>query len=158
MDTLSRSRKATRVVAGIAVVAVIALAIVWAGWPKAQAAPDDKTVVQVGTYEPQKVFGDSPAGKELQDEVQAIRPAIMKAQQAGDQQKIQQLQQQFQKKQEEAVEKFESDVEKALPDVAKAAGVGVIALEVVYTAEGIETQDVTEQLTKAIGGQPQDAD
>ncbi|MFO7898461.1 MAG: hypothetical protein R6V58_05315 [Planctomycetota bacterium] len=160
MDGRRKDSKGVRGFAGIAVVAVAALAIMWAGWPRAQAEPDDgaEAVVQVGTYQPRTVFQNSPAGKELMEEVQAIRPAMAKAQQAGDQQKLQQLQTQFQKKQKETVEKFERDIEKVLPGVAKAAGVKVIALEVVYAAEGVETEDVTAQVTKALGGQPEDAE
>lgn len=149
----NRTRVVGVFVAGAAILAV-ALTITWAGGVNAQELPRPEAgrqaVVQVGTYEPQRAFEQYPGGQRLIEAYQAAQADMVKAQEAGDERALEQIQQQLQQTQQEVIGQFERDVEALLPDVARAAQVQVIALDVVYTAKGVNTKDVTPQVARGL--------
>ncbi|MFO8006725.1 MAG: hypothetical protein R6V05_03225 [Candidatus Brocadiia bacterium] len=155
----NNSRKVRRLVA-IAVLVIAAITVALAGRLDAQAQALQRTeaeprrVAQVGTYDPQKAFEQSPAQEELMEAYEASLPALREAEQKGDQQKAQQLQQKLVQKREQLIGEFQNDVRAALPDVAKAAGVQVVALDIVYTEESVNTKDITPQIVEAIADGP----
>lgn len=149
----NRTRVVGVFVAGAGILAA-ALTITWAGRVNAQELPrrEDKpeAVVQVGTYEPQRAFEQYPGQKKLVEAYQAAQAGMAKAQEAGDQGALEQIQQQLEQTQQEVIGQFQRDVEALLPDAARAAQVQVIAREVVYTAEGVNVKDVTPHIAKGL--------
>lgn len=123
-------------------VGLIATALVLASHLDAQAA-------EVGTYDPGAVFQKHPAQAEMTKAWESVQPKMQEAQQAGDQEALQQVQQQYAQTRERLIEKFHKDVADVLPEVAKATGVKVVAVQVVYTAEDVQTKDITPDLIQA---------
>ncbi len=151
-------------VVGIAMVALLvtaqlpALAQVPAqDGPGAQAEPSRQTM-KVGTYSPEKAFEAHPAQKEMMEALRTAQTQMQKAQQEEDQQKMQQIQQQYAQARQQAVEKFQQDVSEALPAAAKAAGVKVVAMEVVYKADDVKAIDITPRLAKAFEEEEDDGE
>lgn len=153
------SRKVHRFVA-VAALAIATLSIISAGRLDVQAQisegiqPEPEPVVQAGTYDPEQAFAQYPGREKLMETYQSALPALQKAQQEGDEKKALQLQQELSQKRDQIVKKFQNDVQQALPDIAKATGVQLVALQVVYTGEGVKTKDITPQVVEAIGGDP----
>ncbi|MFP4434238.1 MAG: hypothetical protein ACOCVI_01815 [Planctomycetota bacterium] len=131
-------------------VAAIAMAmILMAAQPAAQAQESGQDAsVKVGTYDAETAFQAHPAQKELMKAVKTAQADMQQAQQDQDQQKIQQIQQNFEQTRRKAVEQFEDDISEALPEAAKAAGVKVVAMQVVYKADDVKSVDITGQITK----------
>ncbi|MFW6164409.1 MAG: hypothetical protein ACODAJ_16690 [Planctomycetota bacterium] len=121
--------------------------------PRRDAPGQRKAALQVGTYDPQAVFMKHPAQEQLAKAGQAARTQMQKAQQEGDQEKVEQVQRQYAETRTRFIDKFEDDVADALPDVARAAGVKVIAVQVAYTAEDVRTKDITPHLVKVFSKQ-----
>ncbi|MGC9455400.1 MAG: hypothetical protein ACP5HU_11130 [Phycisphaerae bacterium] len=112
---------------------------------------NDADKLVVGTYDPAQAFQASPGQKELEEKARDAQAEANQAQQEGDQQKLTQISQQFRMDQQRIIQQFQSDVEEVMPDVAESEGVKVVAVEVTYTAEDVETRDVTEALVEALG-------
>lgn len=110
----------------------------------------DNATLKVGVYDAQALFQQSPDGKELMEYYENLQQEIQKAQQAGDQMKIQQLQQEAEKKRTEVVENFHKSVDEILPDVADDAGIKVVAVQVIYTADEVQTENLTRALADAM--------
>ncbi|MFA9479704.1 hypothetical protein ACERK3_15560 [Phycisphaerales bacterium AB-hyl4] len=106
--------------------------------------------LRIGTYQQDLVFSGYHALGELMQEFQELQMEAQQAQQEGNQEQMMQLQQRLQEAQQNIIGTYESALDEALPEVAEETGVDVIALEVVYTAEGIEPQDVTENLLEKL--------
>jgi len=155
MDRSDKSNGMFRGLIAVAAIAVVALAVTSFAGLQAQDNGKDAKVAQVGTYDMQMAFQQYPGREELMKTYQSVRSEMSKAQKEGDQKKAKEIQQKLQKKQQEIIEKFRSDVEKAVPKVAKSTGVKVVAMQVVYTAEGINTKDITPQIVEKIGGDPE---
>lgn len=103
-------------------------------------------VVRVGTYNPQAAFEAHPAQEELMEAFNQVQTQMMQAQEAGDQQQMQQLQQGYEQKRNQIVERFQREVNEVLPVVAEAAGIKVVALQVVYSADDAQVRDLTPHL------------
>lgn len=153
MSTVQKHRFAMRFFAVVGVVAVAALAMTLVSQPDARADQHGGGVTQVGTYDLEQVFQTYPGRQELMEAFQEAQPQMAEAQQEGNHQRMQQIQQQLQQKQQEVIDKFYEDVEEQLPGIAEAANVQVVALEVAWTAEGIDTLDLTGQVVEALGGE-----
>lgn len=110
----------------------------------------EQSLARVGTYDPQAVFQAHPAQEKLMQEIQTAQTEMQEAQQDNDQEKMQTVQQQFEQKRRQIVQEFEKDIEEALPQAAEAAGVKVIALEVVYTADDVQAEDLTQPLIQEL--------
>ena len=113
-------------------------------------AGDEATMV-IGTYQPSEAFGSYPGRQDFMQTVQDLRRQAQAAQQAGQPDKLMDLQEQMQQAQQQVVSRFEADLEKVMPKVADEAGVDAVAVQVVHAGEGIETRDVTNTLVKHLG-------
>lgn len=105
----------------------------------------------VGTYNPQKVFQQYPGREKL---MKLHQEAQSEMQGEQDQEKAQKLQQELQQEQQKIIGEFQDEVKDKLPGVADEAGVKVIAMEVQYTDDDIASQDLTDAVIEAIGGDP----
>lgn len=156
-----RQRKANGGFFGIATIAAMFVGLSGAQAQvsmQAQETPDkSETVLQVGTYDAQKVFKQHPAQAELAKALSTAQEQFQTAQQEGDQQKMQQIQQEYQKTQGQVTEKFQQDVAGAMPVVARAVDVDVVALEVIYKTEEVRARDITSELGKAFGKTSEEA-
>ncbi len=137
----------------IGVVAIAAVTFLWAGQPEARADQQAQGITRVGTFDIEQVFQTYPGREDMMEAQQEAQPQMAEAQQEGDHQKMQEIQQQLQQKQQEVIDTFHDDVEAELPDIADDANVQVIAVEVEWTADGIDTTDVTDDVVEALGGE-----
>lgn len=117
-----------------------------------QAQEEEESGVVVGTYEPQQVADQSGLNEKLMQDMSGLQERMLTAQQEGNQQEMQQVQAEAQQIQQAAVADFEAQVEAALPKVAEDTGSDIIAVQVAYVAEGIETKDVTNEIIAEING------
>lgn len=106
--------------------------------------------ISIGTYDPQQVATAAGVQQMMMERMSGLQQRAQAAQQSGDQAAMQQIQQEAQQIQQEVFETFSTDVESVLPGVADETGVSVIATEVGFTAEGVTTVDVTEQVVAAL--------
>ena len=106
----------------------------------------------VGTYNPQTVAMQSGLQQKMQAEMAGLQQRMQVAQQEGNQAAMQEIQGEAGQIQERLVGEFESDLDKAMPGVAEEAGVKIIAVEVSYTADEVETKDVTNALIAELNG------
>lgn len=138
-------------VGGLAAVALAAGAVVMTTPTpgQAQAAPEGEQV-RVGTYEPEQVFGAYHGREAFMQQFQELQIEAQTAQQEGDQEQMMAIQQRLQEAQQEVIETFQNEVEQAMPDVAEKAGVQIVAVEVVYRAPNVETQNVTAEVIEKI--------
>jgi len=111
---------------------------------------DTDSAVTVGVYDQQALFDQYPGSDELIQYYQDVQQQMQAAQQSGDQQKLQQLQQSIQQKRQEILTNFQQAVDEAVPEVARSVGVKVVAMEVIYTAEDVQTTNLTRSLADAI--------
>lgn len=144
--TLISRNKTLGLGVGLLSAAVIAVGLLTGGDAVQANAADG---LKVGTYNPQDAFEQYPARGEMMREMQAAQQKIQEAQQQGDQQTLMQLQQEIQQLQQETIQAFYKDVEEALPEIADKQGVKVVAMEVVYTSEDVESSDLTEQVVSS---------
>lgn len=132
-------------------IAIAALAAVIAAQGNLYAQEEDAGIV-VGTYEPQQIAQQTGLQQKIQGEMQGLQQRMQSAQQQGDRQAMQQIQQEAQQIQQRMITEFEDDMDAAMPDVAKETGADIIAAQVSYTADGIETKDVTNEIVAKMGG------
>lgn len=119
-------------------------------------APGAEAELRVGTYDPQSVLEQHPAHEELWQTAQSTQSEMQKAQQEENYEKVQQLQQEYQQKRNQILDDFEADIDEALPEVAEDTGVQVVALEVVYTGDEVQTQDITPDLVEELNDNQED--
>lgn len=131
--------------------ASIALAGIALFTPHASKANEDTPTMKVGTFQPSQVAAELGLREKIQQEMAGLQQRMQTAQQSGDQQAMQAIQGEAQKIQQDMVQTFQETIDNALPGVAQDAGVELIALEVAYAADGVETVDVTESLVSALG-------
>ncbi len=147
-------------VTGVGLAFVLAVFVVTNDTP-VQAQQSQEAAIQVGTYNAQDAFEQHPAQAGLKESMASLQGAMQEAQEEGDNQRMQQLQQQFEQERTQAVEQFHQDVEAAVPEAADKAGVQVVAEQVIYTADNIETKDITADVVDAFPsgstGQPEPA-
>lgn len=111
----------------------------------------------VGTYEPQRVAEQYGINAKLMQQMAGLQQRMQTAQQQNNQQEMQQIQAEAQQVQQDVIGEFEQKIEDALPAVAEETGVDVVAVQVAYLAEGIETRDVTNELIAEMGGTAEEA-
>ncbi|TVQ53663.1 MAG: hypothetical protein EA377_07575 [Phycisphaerales bacterium] len=133
----------TRLAAGAALVAAVGIA---AGLTLAPDHHDGESKMTIGTYEPQQVFDNYHRTVEFFEYLEQIQAEAMEAQQAGDQDRLMELEMQFQQRQQELMERFEAAVERTMPSVASDQNVKLIALEIVYSADDIDEKDLTTEI------------
>lgn len=124
---------------------------------KQDKADGKNAVVRAGTYESQQVFTSSKFGEKLTKDFEGLQRDMQAAQQEGDQQKMAQVQMRAQQMQQRVVATFQQNVKKVMPDVAKEAKVQIIAPEIVYAADDVETQDLTRAVVKHLDDLPDEA-
>lgn len=145
-----RSQKTVFTVAVVALVLAGGASV--AGFDlSAQGEPDG---LVVGTYDPQAVAQAAGLQQRMMEDMQGLQQRMQQAQQEGDQQAMQEIQAEAQQIQEDAANKFLEDVEGVMSQVAEATGAVVIATDVSYTADGVTTQDVTQDVMDALGVEP----
>jgi uncharacterized FlaG/YvyC family protein len=117
---------------------------------------DAKAVV--GTFNQQQAL--QPYSQHFMAKRQKISQEIQKEMQAGgeggnNRQKMMQARQKMQKRmqaaRDEVRQRIDDDLAKVLPKVAEDAGVDVIVPEVSYKTDAVQTKDVSQQVTKALG-------
>lgn len=151
------------IVSMILVVAAVIGVTLFTGHSNAQLPPLRQTpqaannapqpALEVGTYNANAAFDKHPARQEVLKAFQTAQAQIQQAQEQGDQEQLQAVQQQYEKQREQIIEAFQQDVNKALPAAAQAAGVKVVALQVVYTDDDVAVRDVTPQLVNALSAE-----
>lgn len=114
---------------------------------------DEGVEIVVGTYDPQQVAQAVGLQQQMMQDMQGLQSRMQQAQQEGDQTAMQQIQAEAQQIQQDAADRFLADVEAVMADVAQGAGATVIATEVSYTAPGVATQDVTQEVIEALGAE-----
>jgi len=133
-------------------VAIAAMLGVLAAQPMVKAQDDGAASIVAGSYNPQSIAQQIGLEQQLMAEMGGLQQRMMEAQQNGDQDAMQQIQIEAQQIQEDIVGKFETDMEAAMPEVAAEAGVQMIAIEISWTAPGVETKDITQDIVDALGG------
>ncbi|MFO7957720.1 MAG: hypothetical protein R6X33_11560 [Candidatus Brocadiia bacterium] len=116
--------------------------------PQEAEQSEQEATLKVGTYNAEAVFQSHPGHARLMNAVQEAQQQV----EGADQQTRAQIQQQISQQQAQIIQQFQSDVQEALPEAAEAADVKVVAVEIAYTAEDVETVDVSEHLIKAFEG------
>lgn len=114
--------------------------------PRETPAAAEQAAIRIGIYDAEAAFETHPAHKELQEATDRIQAQMQRAQEGGDQPRLLELQQEYKQKQEEAIARFQADVVKGLPVAAQVAGVEVVALQVLYTTDDVEVEDITSHL------------
>ncbi|MGM0578429.1 MAG: hypothetical protein ACQEXJ_22075 [Myxococcota bacterium] len=143
-----RNRMAPRTILTSAVAALALLLV--APSTSAEPAKDGAPKLEVGTYEPQVVFESYPGKKKAMEDMAKVQADMQKAQQQGDQQQMMQLQQKAQAQQKKVLDDFEKAVRETVPDVAKAEGIDLVAVEVSYASDEVETVDLTQKIIGAL--------
>ncbi len=139
----------SRLAAGAALVAAVGIAAGLTLAPDHHNSDRDGEKLSIGTYEPQQVFDNYHRTVDFFEYLEEIQAEAMQAQQAGDQDRLMELEAQFQQRQQDLMERFEAAVERTMPAIAESEKVKLIALEVVYASDEIEQRDLTtEILTK----------
>lgn len=113
---------------------------------QADQAEAAESALRVGTYQPQIVFEQHPGHAELMKAIQSAQEQM----QGGDREQAMQRQQELAQIQDRIIGQFQQDVEKALPEVAEEVNVKVVAVEVAYSDDDVETVDVTSELGRAV--------
>jgi len=106
--------------------------------------------ITVGTYSPDQVAQQVGLEARMMQEFQGLEQRAAEAQQNGDQAAMQQIQADAQQIQERVVNEFQTALDAAMPTVAEATGVQIIAMEVGYTADGINTRDITAEMVEGM--------
>lgn len=145
-----RSMKTVFTVAIVAVVVAAGASV--AGFDLS--AQGESAELVVGTYDPQAVAQAAGLQQQMMQDMQGLQQRMQQAQQEGDQQAMQEIQAEAQQIQQDAADQFLADVEGVMSQVAEETGAVVIATDVTYTADGVSTQDVTQDVIAALGVEP----
>lgn len=133
--------------AGVLGIAVLMLQGLLA--PTAEAEEANRAKVVIGTYDEEAAFRKHPAYGELVKAHQATQ----EAQQQKDGKAFQKAHKEFEQKQQQVSERFQADLAEALPQAAAAAGVDVIAVQLVYANDKVERKDITPLLVQTFAGE-----
>ncbi len=102
--------------------------------------------VMIGQADMERVFNECQGTKDFQEEVAGIQQEFQEAQQAGDQQKLMEIQQNFQIKQNQLIQNFQNALEEASGPVSEKANVHIIVAEVLYHSDSAEIVDISDEL------------
>lgn len=133
-------------------VAIAALLGVLATQSRVTAQDEGSAAMVVGSYNPQQIAQQVGLQQQLMAEMSTLEERMMNAQQEGDQQAMQQIQMEAEQIQGNIISKFEEDLDAAMAGIADDAGVQMIAIEIAWTAPGVETKDLTQDFVEAMGG------
>lgn len=117
--------------------------------PPAEAEEGNQAKVVIGTYDEGAAFRKHPAYVDL---VKAY-DAAQAAQQKEDSVAFQKAHKELEQKRQQISERFQADLNEALPKAAAAAGVDVVAVQLVYTTDTVATKDITPLLVQAFAGE-----
>jgi hypothetical protein len=146
-----RTRTAQGSAAAAAIVALAVLVPVAAQQQDAQRdRPETLITVRVGTYEPHRAFDRYRGAADFIAFVQQLQMQAHAAQEAGDIERLMELQQELQQKQMQVIGRFEADVEKVIPAIARKAEVNLVVVEVVYSEPNIEPVDLTDEVVRRV--------
>jgi len=106
--------------------------------------------VMVGTFEPRQVFQNYEGRQQMMQNMRQMQQKAQQAQQNGDQQAAQQAQQKMQQQRQQMMQEFRSNMEEAAAQVAEEQNATLVVSEVTYASDEVQTQDLTEQVTKAL--------
>jgi Skp family chaperone for outer membrane proteins len=109
--------------------------------------------IRIGQLDMERVYNSYPGIQTFQAEMQNLQTEFQQAQEAGDQNKLMELQQQFQTKQDEFHAEFKSDLNEATAAVGEREDVHLIVAEVIYHADNAEVVDVSEAMIEEINGE-----
>lgn len=138
----------------VAVAALVAAAGASLAGVDLSAQEEPSVEILVGTYQPQAVAQAVGLQQQIMQDMQGLEQRMQQAQQDGDQQAMQQIQTEAQQIQQDAAAQFLEDVDAVVPEIAEKTGVMVIATDVAYTAPGVSTQDLTQDVIDALGAAP----
>lgn len=106
----------------------------------------DQAGTTIGQYSPQQVFQQAGYQQMMQQKMQEIQQ-----QQQGGQQNRQQLMQKAQQARQQVLEKFQQDMKEVAPAIAQDAQVqALVQGEVQYTADSVDSKDVTDAVVSAL--------
>lgn len=145
------TRSSTRILT-LCGIAIVAVAAVFAAQGTLQAQESEASGIVVGTYTPRDVAQQVGLEEKMRGEMEGLQQRMQAAQQQGNQQEMQSIQAEAQQVQQRIIGDFESNMDAAMAEVAEQTGVDVIAIEVSYTAPGIETKDVTSEIVAQLQG------
>jgi Skp family chaperone for outer membrane proteins len=142
----ARNNRLTVIVAGVI---LTALALIAGSLGPRHAQAQEETSINVGTYDPQSVFEQHPAQKELEQLMNSLQAKAEQAQgEEGGTAELQRLQAQYEQTRTRLVEQFHGDIEKVMPAAAKAADVSVVAVELIYKGNDVNVKDITSEIIK----------
>lgn len=133
---------------GIAIAAVLGL---MASHATVRAADEGHAGIAVGTYSPQMIAQRVGLQEKMMAQMGALQERAMAAQAEQDTEALQQIQLEAQQIEQAVIGEFQADLDGAIPGVAEEAGVQIVAIEVSWTAPGIETVDVSSAIAEALG-------
>lgn len=124
--------------------------------PEPEATPqaeEEEPDILVGTYDTELVFQRHPSYDELMEALTTAQQGMQQAQQEGNQEEAMRVQQQYEQTRNRVIEEFRTDVTETVPEAAEAAGVQVVAVEIIYTGDDVGAKDITDELIEAFGGE-----
>lgn len=134
-------------------VAVIGMFLVLAGVLVFGAGQAESAEIRIGQLDIERIYNSYPGMQTFQAEIQGLQQDFQEAQEAGDQNKLMELQQEFQTKQDEFHAEFESDLSEATAAVGESENVHLIAAEVIYHADTAEVVDVSDAMIEEMNGE-----
>lgn len=129
-----------------ALAALFSLALLFAPAAAAQDAP------RLGVYDTQRVLQAFGPYAEYQQKVRDLQARARQQGQGLDQETLMKMRQQMNAARNELLQEYQRAVNDALPGVARQNDLQVVAVEVAYTSDNVETVDVTGDLVEALNG------
>ena len=133
-------------------VAVIGIFLMLAGVLALGAGRVESAEIRIGQLDMERVYNSYPGMRTFQSEMQSLQMEFQQAQEAGDQNKLMELQQEFQAKQDTFHREFESDLREATAAVGGRENVDLIVAEVIYHTDAAETVDVSAAMIEEMNG------
>ena len=134
-------------------VAVIGMCLILAGVLAFGAGQAESAEIRIGQLDMERIYNSYPGMQAFQAEIQGLQQDFQQAQEAGDQQRLMELQQEFQTKQDTFHSEFESDLNEATAAVGESENVHLIAAEVIYHADTAEVVDVSDAMIEEMNGE-----
>ena len=112
--------------------------------------------IKVGLFNFRQVLEVHPGRTEAEQRMQQLEQQAQQAQQEQDQQAFMQAYQQIQQVQQDYFNQFQEDLGEAMNAVVEESGAQIIAIQIedvetlTYTAENVETEDVTNLVIREI--------
>ncbi len=133
--------------------AVIGMFLIMTGVLAFGAGQAESAEIRIGQLDMERIYNSYPGMQAFQVEIQGLQQDFQQAQEAGDQNKLMELQQEFQAKQDEFHTEFESDLNEATAAVGERKDVHLIVAEVIYHADTAEVLDVSEAMIEEMNGE-----